>query len=81
MEYMEDNLDDWLADELEVSTGPSSVAVLQRWRVHCIPAAELSMLPSSPRTYSQACALRWHTHARAVPHTSKSCLAAGLWRG
>ena len=33
------------------------------------------MLPSSPtRTFSQACALRWCTHASAVPHTSKVAL-------
>lgn len=46
MEYMEDNLDDWLADELEVSTGPSTLAMLQRRLVHCNPAMGRSMLPA-----------------------------------
>ena len=70
MEYMEDNLDDWLADELEVSTGPSSVAVLQRRRSHCNEVAGPSMLLTSPSR--KTCALRWFTHASAVPHTSKA---------
>ena len=75
MEYMEDNLDDWLADELEVSTGASSVAALAR-ALQSSSRIGLAAYQAVKDCQSGLCMEMAHSCQCCAPPTAKALLQA-----